>query len=363
VPPNPNQVKSAQTQAAATGAVPGQHQTWPATDPSDLPTTTPTELPSEEPTGSPTGTATDLPTTPADPTTAPTPPEPTPTGGTKVRLDRVLALFNAVLAEHVDPDRNHLQPYDRTIDQKVTRKAGGRLFALGSTYRWEDGRSGSAVAVTVASGWDQVDWDCGATYADWACHAAGSGAVRAEVATHDGLRQVAVEHDGGQVVVLTTDPADGVTEAALVAAATDDRLVLPGTAPQAPPTLDSAAFASAGAAALLAEDQSFDQTALDRSPLVRGTWTAGNGQGGALAWSARPIYSGGTFTCLATYLRCYPVVVDDSGTTVHVALLRTGWLVRYDGPSYAVRVWSSDRTFPKKRAFAFATDEAWQPTR
>jgi hypothetical protein len=48
---------------------------------------------------------------------------------------------------------------------------------------------------------------------------------------------------------------------------------------------------------------------------------------------------------------------------VHVAQLKTGWLVRYDGPSYAVRVWSSDRTFPKKRAFAFVTDDAWQPTR
>ena len=362
VPPNHNQVKHAQTQADATGAVPDHHPTWPATDPSDGPTSTPTELPSEEPTGSPTIAPTDLPTS-SDPTTEPTAPDPTPNGGTKGRLDRVLGVFNAVVAEYLDPGRDHLQPYDRTVDPKVTRKADGLLFALGSTYRWEDGRGRSAVEVTVASGWDQVDWDCGATYADWSCRPADSTAGRAEVATHDGVRQVAVEHASGQVVVLTADPADGVTDAALVAAAADDRLVLPGAAPQAPPTIDSATFASAGAAALLSEGQSFDQTVLDRAPYVRGTWSAEGGHGGTLAWSARPIYSGGTFTCLATYLRCYPVVLDEAGTSVQVAQLRTGWLVRYDGPSYAVRVWSSDRTFPKKRAFAFVTDDAWQPTR
>jgi hypothetical protein len=363
VPPNHSPVKHAQTQAAATGAVPGHHPTWPATNPSDLPTSTPIQLPSEDPTGSATGPATDLPT-PTAPTTDPTPPEPTPTGGTKIRLDRVLGVFNAVLAEHLDADRDHLQPYDRRVDPKVTRKADGLLFALGSTYRWEDGRSRSTLGVTVASGWDQVDWDCGATYADWTCHPADSG-IGAEVATHDGVRQVAVEHDSGQVVVITADPAYDLAEAALVAAASDDRLALPGAAPQAPPSIDSAAFASAGEAVLLTEEQSFVQTTLDRSPLVRGTWSAEGSEGGTLGWSARPIYSGGTFACLATYLKCYSMVVDEAGTTVQVALLKkqAGWLVRYDGPSYAVRVWSSDRTFPKKRASAFVTDDAWQPTR
>jgi hypothetical protein len=150
-----------------------------------------------------------------------------------------------------------------------------------------------------------------------------------------------------------------------VAAAADDRLALPGAAPQAPPTIDSAAFASAGEAALLADGQSFDQTVLDRAPFVRGTWSTEAGDQGTLAWSARPSYSRGTFTCRATYFSCYPLVVDEAGTTVHVALLRNraGWVVRYDGPSYVVRVWSSDRTFPKKRAFAFVADDTWQPTR
>jgi hypothetical protein len=273
-------------------------------------------------------------------------------------VDRALAAFNAVLAEHLDPDRTHLQPYDRSVDPKVTRRVDGLLFALGSTYRWENGGSGSEIELTVASGWDQVDWHCGATYSDWSCHVADSTAGGAEVAIHDGVREVAVEHDSGQVVVITD--ADS-SEAALVAAASDDRLLLPGAAPQAPPVIGSAAFAAAGRAALVSDDQSFDQTSLDRSPAVRGTWADDHGGGGTLAWSARPAYSFGTFTCLGTYLRCYSV--DAGGVTVHVAQLRTGWVVRYDGPSYAVRVWSSDRTFPKKRAIAFVTDDAWQPSR
>ena len=52
---------------------------------------------------------------------------------------------------------------------------------------------------------------------------------------------------------------------------------------------------------------------------------------------------------------------------VQLALLRKnaggGWIVQYDGPSYAVRVYSSDRTVPKKAAYAFVTRGDWQPTR
>jgi len=61
------------------------------------------------------------------------------------------------------------------------------------------------------------------------------------------------------------------------------------------------------------------------------------------------------------------VVVDDAGTTVHVAAVRAraggGWVVEYDGPSYAVRVYASDRAYPKKRTYAFVSQAAWQPVR
>ncbi|HEX5089222.1 MAG TPA: PT domain-containing protein [Nocardioides sp.] len=383
-PPSLDQVKNAPTAEVSAGTA--QHHGVPWVEPTSAPTSTPSGLPSGDPTGDPTGlpsgTPTDLVTpTPTDPTTVPPPTEPPPTGDTKVRIDRVLAYYNDVLAEHLDPDRAGLQPYDRRIDPKATRRSDGQLFALGATYRWERGRALSGLEIMVASGWDQVDWDCGATYSDWSCHVVDSGTVRAEVAIHDGVRRVAVEHADGQVVVVTADPTydgshrlatsdgfggSGGSEAALVAAASDARLILPGRAPQAPPTIASDAFASAGRAALLSRGETFTQTSLDRSPAVRGTWSGAAGAGGTLRWSARPVYSGGGFSCLVTYLRCTTVAVGD-GTTVDVALLRTkaggGWLVQYDGPSYAVRVYSSDRTFPRKPAYAFVTRADWQPAR
>ena len=81
----------------------------------------------------------------------------------------------------------------------------------------------------------------------------------------------------------------------------------------------------------------------------------------------RPIYSLGRFECDTTFRSCTEVKVDDLGTTVHVAFLKKkaggGWLVQYDGGAYGVRVYSSDKRLPKKRAYAFVTQPAWQPGR
>jgi hypothetical protein len=390
--PGGTQVKHAPTEAAtsAGGPQPGGAP-WgePTLTPSSSPTDSPTDAPTGDPSATPSTTPSVTPTatasatvsasptdpatpTPTDPTTAPPTEPPPPTLDPRVRVDRVLAYYNAVLSEHLDPGRRHLQPYDRTVDPKETRRADGLFYALSSTYRWQGGhpqvdRAQSGLEITVASGWDQVDWSCGATYSDWDCHLVEPDTGDAEVATHDGIREVAVEHDDGQVVVVAAHGSGG-TEAALVAAASDDRLILPGRAAQAPPTIDSAGFASTGRSALVTGGRTFDRTSLDRSPAVRGTWSAEDGSGGTLAWWATPAYSGEAFTCLPTYLSCTTVPVGvDGTTTIHLALLRTsaggGWLVQYDGPSYSVRVSSSLRTFPRKPAYAFVTQEAWQPVR
>ena len=347
-------------------------------DPTEVPSSNPTETPSSTPTETPTSTPTTTPT--STPTTPPTVP---PTQTPKVRVHQVLRYYTDVLAEHLDPRRIHLQPYSRKIDSKEATTLDGKLFALGSTYRWEDGRSRSGLQLTVASGWDQVEWLCGASLADWDCHPATATSVTsadpasAEVATHDGVRQVAVEHASGQVVVITADPtydpqsrsADDVTssEADLVAAASDDRLMLPGVAPVAPPRIDLDTFVAAGTAALVKPGEAFAQTGVSRTPWVRGDWSAGGVARGTVAWTVEPIYSEGGFTCLTTFRSCSEVTIDDTGTTVHLAFLKKkaggGWLVQYDGEAYGVRVYSSDRKFPKKRAYAFVTQAAWQPSR
>lgn len=334
------------------------------------PTSAPT---SGLPTPSSTPTATPTETLPTAPPTTP-PPTPPPTEPGKVRIPQVLRGYNAVLAERLDPGREHLLPYSRKIDDKETTKRGGALFALGSTFRWDDGRALAGLTVTVASGWDQVEWECGASYSDWDCHApAGTGL--AEVAIHDGLRQVAVEHPDGQVVVLTADPtyADSSSRATaveasddeLAAAAADERLTLPGPAPVAPPRLSPETFASAGVAALVGNGAAFTQTSIDRSPEVKGTWSVDGVSQGTVTWSARPVYSGAGWQCLKAYRSCTDLVVDADGHVVHVAAVKKrlggGWVVEYDGPAYAVRVTSTDPKLPKKRAYAFVTDGSWQP--
>ena len=333
----------------------------PASDPTETPASTVTAT--SAPTGTPTGTPTAEPT--GTPTSTPTVP---PTGTTKVQVHRVLRYYNEVLAEQLDPDRDHLQPYDRAIDTKETTRRDGVLFALGASYRWEAGGSRAGLGITVASGWDQVDWDCGASDTDWQCHVADAGGVApAEVATHDGVRQVAVEHSDGQVVVVTADRSIRRVDDELVTAASDDRLILPGDAPVAPPVLDVETFAPAGVAALVRTGESFDQSSVDRSPQVRGTWAVAGAARGTLSWAARPVYAGARWECLRSYRTCEDVVVDESGTTVHLAAVRAraggGWVIQYDGPSYAVRIYASDRTFPKRRAYAFVTQPGWQPVR
>jgi hypothetical protein len=342
------------TEGTRGGTAPGH---WPSHEPDAVPTGAVTAS------GSPTGSPTDVPTDPAtatptqEPTDPPTTPPPT-TG--PVRVNKVLGYYNDVVAEHLDPVRDHLQAFDPAVDAKATVRRDGRLFALGASYRW--GSAGADVRVQVASGWDQVDWGCGAPDSGWDCHPASG----AEVGAHDGLLEVAVEHADGQVVVVAGD----LPEADLVAAAGDDRLVLPGDAPPvAPPTLDPETFAAYGEAALVLDGESFTRGSVDRTPTVRGTWAVDGTDRGTLSWSVDPIYSGGGWSCLKTYRTCTDVQVQvDGGTrTVHLARLRPrlggGWLVQYDGPSYAVRTSSTDRTFPKKRAYLFVTDDDWQPIR
>jgi hypothetical protein len=150
----------------------------------------------------------------------------------------------------------------------------------------------------------------------------------------------------------------------LLAAAADGRLTLPGDPPTAPAGLDLAQFQTAGQSALVVGDaESFTQTGSDRSPMVRGTRYVDGSSRGSLTWSAAPRYSGATFTCLKSYRFCDTVTYGD--VTVQVAGLKKkaggGWMVEYDGPSYAVRVWSADKSMPKKRAYAFVTQSLWQP--
>ncbi len=164
-------------------------------------------------------------------------------------------------------------------------------------------------------------------------------------------------------MVSTDLPVRDVADDALVAAASDDRLIVPGDAPVAPLGLDTGAFGTSGQAAMVRDGESFATTAYSRAPLVRGTWSVDGTARGTLGWTALPTYSGTGWECLTTFRSCTDVQVGDE--TVHVGVLKkkAGWVVQYDGPAYAVRVTSSDPKAAKKRAYPFVTDPSWQPAR
>ncbi|MBB6627103.1 hypothetical protein H5V45_07195 [Nocardioides sp. KIGAM211] len=301
-----------------------------------------------------------------------------------------LAAYQQVLAAHLDPGWDHLVKYTRANGNQQGGSAGGQVTSLGSKYGWRnDGESGlGMLQVSVNAGWSGTYWLCGSSGAEaegWRCHdAEAPGSARsAEVAVHDDVVEVAVEHEDGQVVVLTASSLFGnnstvgvsgldVTEQALVGAAADERLSLPGGAPDVPPLLDSAVFEEVGRATLLASGESLGdlQTSGRSEAWVAGHWLVDGRDRGELSWDATPLMGpvadpGGCFR--AQFDRCEHPVVD--GKEVLVGHVRAKWgggfQAIYDGPSYEVRVVFAPAydgaDFPVDRALALVTDDRWQP--
>jgi hypothetical protein len=162
----------------------------------------------------------------------------------------VLAQWNDVLAEHLDPRREHLQPYSR---QTANEQSGGGY--LGSRFGWANaGEQGLGmlqvgVARSRAASWDSP---CTTGQYDLTCRdARGPDGEPARVGTSDSVTTVELEQADGDVVTLTLDllfgnnslvPISGaeVTPEQLLEAAADERLDLPERPPVS--SVDPSAF-------------------------------------------------------------------------------------------------------------------------
>ncbi|WP_193610704.1 hypothetical protein [Nocardioides lijunqiniae] len=328
-------------------------------------------------------------------TTSPTPevreirPTPGPPGGAaapgaldaadamkEIRTDPDLNRYRDVLAEYLDPEGEHLEK------GVSNRQSGG--MSQGTKLAWtNDGESGMGmVQVTVSAGWGGVDvWDCGA---GWTCRdiPAGRG-LTAEVAEHDGVTEVAVEHDDGIVVVIAVDalfgnnstvPVSGIDlgDDLLARAAADPRLDLPAYAAGIPPALDQRTFARVGQRLLAVGTDELETTyaGTDAQPWVEADWSDGVARG-RLTWDAAQSgqLQGEAYACMEVqYLRCEMHRVGDREVFVGYARAKWGggWRALYAGPSYTLTV-SFEPTgggdLPPERAFAFVTDPRWQPAR
>jgi hypothetical protein len=161
----------------------------------------------------------------------------------------VLSRWNDVLAEHLDPQREHLEPY--TLRTANEQSGGGYL---GSRFGWVNaGEEGlGMLEVGVSRSRDAWDSPCTTGQHDLTCRdARGPGGEPARVGTSDSVTTVELEQPDGDVVTLTLDllfgnnslvPVSGtdVTPRQLLEAAADERLDLP----QPPPvsSVDPAAF-------------------------------------------------------------------------------------------------------------------------
>ena len=165
----------------------------------------------------------------------------------------VLSQWNDVLAEHLDPRRDHLQPYSlRTANEQ----SGGGY--LGSRFGWanagEEGLGMLAIGVarSRAAAWESP---CSTGQYELTCRdARGPDGERARVGTSDSVTTVELEQADGDVVTLTLDllfgnnslvPISGadVTPAQLLEAAADERLDLPEPPPVS--SVDPGAFQQA----------------------------------------------------------------------------------------------------------------------
>lgn len=303
-----------------------------------------------------------------------------PDGGMDaITHDPDLNRWREVLAEYLDPGGEHLE-------KGVSNMQGG-TGSKGTKLAWTNaGETGMGmVQVSVNAGWSGLLWACGVEFSgleSWDCRdVPAPRGLTGTIAEHDGITEVAVEHEDGLVVVLTVDtlfgnnstvPVSGIDlgDDLLVRAAADPRLDLPGYENGVPPSLDQQSFARGGRQVLSGDGERLDTTGTgrDAEPWVDAEWDDGTARG-TLSWYA--VMAGGEgerYPCSRTqYRRCQIHTVD--GAEVFVGRARPawggGWQAVYAGPSYVVTVSFVPEAgdFPLERALAFVTDPRWQPTR
>lgn len=294
----------------------------------------------------------------------------------------LLASWQRVLAEHLDPGWEHLVKYTkRNGNQQTSTDASGELSALGSKYGWQNtGESGlGMLQLTVSSGWSGLYWLCGYSGQGdeaWDCRdlRPPAGAVSAQAAVHDGVTEVAVERADGHVVVLSVDalfgnnstvPVSGIdlSERSLAEAAADPRLALPGGATPAGPALGTDTVRTVLAETLTGGRFQEQYGGNEHTVWLSGHWIVDGRDTGELSVSADRT-SGGSPDCAERqYSRCEELVID--GVDVFVGHVRPGrgggWQVQGTGPSSTVWLTYDGDALSSQQGAALVADGRLQP--
>lgn len=308
-----------------------------------------------------------------------TPPGLNPAGLSEEKARALLADWNTVLAQHLDPDRAHLEA---VTDQNWNLQSGGD--SLGSRYAWTDqGETGMGMLVLSVSngGWGSLDSACSV---DISCTSTTvEGATRAVTGTKDGVTAVALERPDGTVLGLAFDPLFGNNSTVpvsgpgpsadhLLDALSDPRIDLPGDPAHQAPPIALVDWRSAGVDVLVGPHDTFTPAPAGsesrQPPSAGGQWTGSSGSG-ELWWDVEPVAGDGAYDCFDVQFTQCRVVTTAAGDEVFVGQVRNrwggGWQAIHNGAVYSTRLifTPSDAgdDFPVERAFAFLTDSRWQP--
>lgn len=151
-----------------------------------------------------------------------------------------LRRWNDLLAEHLDPQREHLQPYTRSNANSQSGSGG----YLGSRFTWTNpGEEGMGMLVIGVARSRSGSWDSPCMTGQVSCRdARGPDGQEARIGTSDSVTTVELEQTDGDVVTLTLDlffgnnslvPISGtdITPEQLLEAAADERFDLPEPPP------------------------------------------------------------------------------------------------------------------------------------
>ncbi len=265
-----------------------------------------------------------------------------------------LSAWNDVLAEHLDPRREHLQPYTSRTGNQQTSGGGHGLSTLGSRYGWRNaGEEGLGMLEVSVSRSRAAWWPChGGAEVGLTCRdARGPNGEEARVGTSDSVTTVQLVQQDGDVVALTLDllfgnnslvPISGsdLTPAQLLEAAADDRLDLPEPPPVS--SVDPAQFQRA-LEEVVGEDREVMGFPSGGSSLLEGGLFDGRRQVAVLTADAFPTdagYGAPRGCDEQAYTRCERREVD--GREVFVGWLRSAYFpgvqVVAAGPENVVRL-------------------------
>ena len=286
--------------------------------------------------------------------------------------------WNNVLAEHLDPQRLHLEKVTKAtinVQSSSTIESAG---ALGSRFGWTNsGESGlGMLQISVAAGWPYAEAWCESTCAPITV----AGSPRALTYESNGSRSVAVERGDGLVVTLTTDALFGNNSIEPVAgmdlsiddlaeAAADPKITLSNAAPIAPFLAPELLKAAAQGLALKDEEFRVSSGPSPSSATGFGDLYRDGEKVGELNYTADPRAGIDELWCYRNEaIQCIDRTID--GQTVRITQYKNsnggGWSVYYLGDSTMVEVRftpvdaDTNQTIKPDRALPFVLNPAWQ---